>query len=176
MPEMLVPLLKLPPFEPLVSQLRQKQNVIIRRANAHEITPVQSFILREFAQTWTDEVLVGFSRQPISVYIAIRDGQVIGFGAYECTRRSFFGPTGVAQRERGKGIGTALLLACLAGVRDMGYAYAIIGGAGPVDFYAKTVGATVIPDSVPGVYADPLKKVEPQRTQRPQRRQRRKRR
>ena len=34
----------------------------------------------------------------------------------------------------------------------MGYAYGIIFAAGPVDFYAKTVGATVIPDSEPGIF------------------------
>ena len=39
-------------------------------------------------------------------------------------------------------------------------AYGVIGGAGPTDFYARTVGATVIPDSVPGIYADPLRRKE----------------
>ena len=49
----------------------------------------------------------------------------------------------------------------------MGYAYAIIGGAGPVEFYQRECGAKLIPDSVPGVYADPLKKkIEPRRTRR----------
>jgi predicted N-acetyltransferase YhbS len=64
------------------------------------------------------------------------------------------------ESERGKGIGKALLLVCLAGLREMGYAYGIIGGAGPTDFYAKECGAVVIEGSVPGVYADPLKKPE----------------
>jgi hypothetical protein len=32
------------------------------------------------------------------------------------------------------------------------YAYAIIGWAGPVEWYARTVGATVIPDSEPGIF------------------------
>ena len=68
------------------------------------------------------------------------------------------GPTGVLEKERGKGIGRALLLACLWGLREMGYAYAIIGGAGPVEFYQRECVAVVIPDSVPGVYHDPLKK------------------
>lgn len=156
MPDMLVPLLKLPPHEPLIRSLREKHDVIIRRANGHEITPVRDFVHKTFSIRWADEILVGFSRQPISVYIAIHRGKVLGFGAYECTRRAFFGPTGVAEKFRGKGIGTALLVACLAGLRDMGYAYGIIGGAGPVEFYAKAVNATAIPDSVPGVYADPL--------------------
>jgi len=42
----------------------------------------------------------------------------------------------------------------------MGYAYGIIGGAGPTEFYERAVGATVILDSVPGIYADPIKSRE----------------
>jgi len=68
-----------------------------------------------------------------------------------------FGPTGVLQSARGKGIGKALLLACLWSLREMGYVYAIIGAAGPVRFYQKTVGAIIIPDSEPGIYTDMLK-------------------
>ena len=42
-------------------------------------------------------------------------------------------------------------------MREMGYVYAIIGAAGPVRFYQKTVGAIIIPDSEPGIYTDALK-------------------
>ena len=157
MPDMLVNLLKLPPVEPLIAELRAK-DVVIRRAQPFEMTPIRGFVETHFGTSWADEVTPCYSRQPISLYIAIRAGKVIGFGAYEATRRTFFGPTGVAQSERGLGIGKALLLACLWGLHDMGYPYGIIGGAGPVAFYEKAVGATVIPDSVPGIYADMLKK------------------
>ena len=44
----------------------------------------------------------------------------------------------------------------------MGYVYAIIGAAGPVRFYQKTVGAIIIPDSEPGIYTDLLTKPESQ--------------
>ena len=54
-------------------------------------------------------------------------------------------------------MGKALLLAALAGLRDMGYVYGIIGAAGPVQFYQSTVGAIIIPDSEPGIYTDLLK-------------------
>jgi hypothetical protein len=37
-------------------------------------------------------------------------------------------------------------------LRAQGYAYAIIGWAGPVAFFQKTVGATVIADSEPGSF------------------------
>src|SRR6185437_13323796 len=131
MPDMLVHLLKLPPAEPLLTQLRE-QGVIIRRAHPFEMTAIREFILEHFGTGWADEVTPCYSRQPISLYIAIRDGKVIGFGAYEATQRNFFGPTGVEESERGAGFGKALLLACLWGLREMGYAYGIIGGAGPV--------------------------------------------
>jgi predicted N-acetyltransferase YhbS len=154
---MLVQLLKLEAVEPLVQHMR-KDGVIIRRAMAHEASRVREFVEKTFGIAWADEITVAYANKPISLFIAIRDGEVIGFGAYETTRRGFFGPTGVAPSERGKHIGKALLLACLWGLREMGYAYAIIGGAGPVDFYAKHCGATIISDSEPGIYADPLKK------------------
>jgi len=42
--------------------------------------------------------------------IDLRQGKVIGFAAFEATMRGFFGPTGVAETERGKDIGKALLI------------------------------------------------------------------
>jgi predicted N-acetyltransferase YhbS len=159
MPDMLVPLLKLPPLAPLLDGMRSR-GVVIRRVLPHELTSVRDFAHSQFAASWADEISVGFANKPTSVFIALREGSVVGFGAYECTHRGFFGPTGVAETERGTGIGKALLFACLWGLREMGYAYAVIGAAGPVDFYAKTVGATVIPDSSPGIYADPIKRKE----------------
>jgi predicted N-acetyltransferase YhbS len=158
MPDMLVPLLKLEPVDPLIRQKRD-DGIIIRRAMAHEMSRVRAFVEQTFSTAWADEITVAYSNKPISLFIAIRDGEVIGFAAYETTRRGFFGPTGVAPSERGKHIGKALLLGSLWGLREMGYAYGIIGGAGPVDFYAKHCAATVIPDSEPGIYADPLKKL-----------------
>ena len=58
---------------------------------------------------------------------------------------------------QGRGIGKALLLASLLAMRESGYVYGIIGGAGPIEFYQKTVGATIIVDSEPGIYTDLLK-------------------
>jgi len=150
MPDLLVNLLKLPALE-------DTQGFILRRAQPFEITPVRRFVAENFSPGWADEISVGFTRQPISVYIATIDRELAGFAAYECTRRAFFGPTGVLQSARGKGIGRALLLASLHSLREVGYVYAIIGAAGPVRFYQKTVGAIIIPDSEPGIYADALK-------------------
>ena len=152
MPDLIVNLLKLRSLERL-----NDDSVNIRRAQPFEITPVREFVEQHFSQGWADEISVGFSNKPISIVIATRDGRVIGFAGYECTRKAFFGPMGVSERERGRGVGTALLIASLWGLRELGYVYAIIGSAGPADFYQRTVGATVIPDTEPGIYVDLLK-------------------
>ena len=151
MPDLLVNLLKLPPPGPPVD------GVNIRRAQPFEITPVRNFIEQNFSLAWADEISAGFAKQPVSVYIATRAGRVVGFAGYECTRRDFFGPTGVIESERGLGIGKVLLLSALWGLRELGYVYGVIGGAGPVEFYQAAVGAIVIPGSEPGIYVDLLK-------------------
>lgn len=157
LPDLLVPLYKLPSLEPTMDSLANK-GIVIRRTNTFELTPISDFIVENFSRQWADENAAALSRQPISSFIALDSGQIVGFGTYESTRRAYFGPTGVAMSHRGQGIGTGLLLACLHGLLDLGYAYAIIGSAGPVDFYCKTVNAIVIPDSEPGIYTDLLKK------------------
>jgi len=152
MPDLLVNLMRLPALEDTSTQ-----GFIVRHAQPWDLTPVRRFVAENFSPKWADEMSVGFARQPISVYIATIDRELAGFAAYECTRRGFFGPTGVLQSARGKGIGKALLLASLWSLRELGYVYAIIGAAGPVRFYQKTVGAIIIPDSEPGIYTDALK-------------------
>jgi|SRR5882724_5797204 len=156
MSDMLVNLLKLPPLEPLIANLSE-QGVNLRRAQPFEITPVREFIEESFSIAWADEIWIGFANKPVSVFIATREGRVIGFAGYECTRKTFFGPTGVVESERGRGIGKALLVAALWGLRELGYVYGIIGGVGPMEFYREAVGAFVIPDSEPGIYTDLLK-------------------
>jgi predicted N-acetyltransferase YhbS len=94
---------------------------------------------------------------PVSCIVAVRGSEVIGFAAYDVACRNFFGPTGVDEGERGKGVGRALLLAALHAQRAQGYAYAIIGGVGPAEYYVRAVGAQLIDGSTPGIYADMLR-------------------
>src|SRR6266566_3597758 len=122
MADMLVNLLTLPPMEPLIKAL-SGAGTVVRRAQAFELTPVRQFIEKNFAVAWADEASVGFANKPVSVFIAHREEQILGFAAAECTRRAFFGPTGVLESERGKGVGKALLLAGLHALREMGYVY-----------------------------------------------------
>jgi len=155
MPDLLVNLLKLP-----VVEQRETAAFVVHRPQPFELSIVRRFVAENFSPKWADEVAVGFARQPVSVFVATMDRELVGFAAYECTRRGFFGPMGVLDRAQASGVGKALLLASLGALREMGYAYAIIGAAGPVRFYQKAVGAIVIPDSEPGIYTDLLKNTQ----------------
>jgi GNAT superfamily N-acetyltransferase len=92
------------------------------------------------------------SGQPVTCFIAVKDGKILGFACYDSTLKGFFGPIGVDPGAHRKGLGKALLLRTLEAMRDAGYGYAAIGWAGPVNFFKKTVGAVVIEGSEPGVY------------------------
>jgi len=156
MPDLLVNLLKLPALDAALCEM-ENAGIVIRRAQPFEITRARSFVERSFSVAWADEISVGFANKPVSVYLAVVEKEIVGFACYECTRRAFFGPTGVVENMQGRGVGKALLIASLWGLRELGYVYAIIGRAGPAAFYEKTVGAIVIPDSDPGIYTNLLK-------------------
>src|ERR1700754_3893800 len=116
----------------------------IRVALPPELHIIQNWIREHFSEYWVSEVTAAMAHQPPGCLIAVVDGQLAGFACYDATARGFFGPTGVAESYRGKGLGLALLSHTLEAMKAHGYAYAIIGGVGPVDFYASAVGAVPI--------------------------------
>lgn len=116
----------------------------IRVALPPELHIVQNWVREHFSEYWVSELTAAMSHQPPGCLVAIVDGQLVGFACYDATARGFFGPTGVSESQRGRGIGLALLYHTLAAMKAQGYAYAVIGGVGPVEFYANAVGAVPI--------------------------------
>ncbi|GAB2673235.1 GNAT family N-acetyltransferase [Paenibacillus thermoaerophilus] len=151
MPDMLVKLYDLPEQETLKRQLAAS-GIKIVRALAPQKHLVTEWVRTKFQRQWADECEVTYSRVPVSTFIAVHNGEIVGFACYDSICKGYFGPTGVDESMRGKGVGKALMLACLHAMAAEGYGYAVIGAAGPVDFYKKTVGAIEIPDSSPGIY------------------------
>jgi GNAT superfamily N-acetyltransferase len=134
------------------------EDIVIRRAIPPERHVVTAWITATFGvPPWVSECETAFSSLPVTVWIATRGASLLGFACHDATAKGFFGPTAVAEAERGKGIGEALLFATLRGMREAGYAYAIIGGVGPVDFYRKHLDVVVIPGSDPGIYRGMLR-------------------
>jgi hypothetical protein len=151
MTDMLVRLYEIPDLSGYMERM-EKTGVRVRRPNVWEKTLLLGWVEEHFSLSWALECETAFAARPPSCFIAVKDGVLIGFACYDCTRLNFFGPTGVATHAMGKGVGTALLLSCLHAMKDDGYAYAVIGGVGPAGYYARAVGAMAIEGSSPGIY------------------------
>jgi predicted N-acetyltransferase YhbS len=151
MPDMLVRLFDLPDAAGYHSRMAEA-GLTIRRAQAWERSAVRTFIERHFTRRWADEAEVAFGHRPVTVFMALDQRDIVGFAVYECTRRGYFGPAAVREDRRKEGAGAALLFRCLEGLLELGYAYGIIGGVGPAEFYEKVCGAFVIPGSERGIY------------------------
>ncbi len=150
MADMLVKLYELPPLPPVLVAAAFG-GYRIRRALQDDRTATLAWVGSLFP-SWCAEVDVAFSHAPVTCYLALRGQAIVGFACYDATCPNFFGPTGVAQADRGHGIGRALLLSALHAQKAQGYGYAIIGGVGPRAYYKKAVNAVLIRGSTPGIY------------------------
>ncbi|WDR04863.1 GNAT family N-acetyltransferase [Devosia rhodophyticola] len=157
MSDLLVRLYDLPEFE--AEEKVRVAGVVIRRALPPEGHVVLAWIREHFSEIWASEATHGLAQMPVTCLVAVRGGQILGFACYDTTAKGFFGPTGVAEDQRGQGIGEVLLISTLRAMREAGYGYAIIGDPGPVAFYQKRLDAMIIPHSTPGVYAGMLASV-----------------
>lgn len=159
MTDMLVKLYNLPESLPAFPLL-EATGVKLRKPLACEKSLVVGWVREHFDGVWADETEIALTRLPVACYIAQQDRTVVGFACYDASALGFFGPTGVQESFQGKGIGKALLIACLLEMKLKGYGYAIIGGVGPQEFYRKAAGAAVIPESTPGIWMDFLGEME----------------
>lgn len=152
MSDLLVKLYALPDSTPALTRLHAA-GFTIRRPLPPDSRLVTRWVEAHFGERWAGEVETAFARTPATLHTAINaSGEICGFACHDVTFRGFFGPAGVPESLRGRGIGTALLFVALRALADAGFAYAIIGGSGDDDFYRKTVGAVPVPDSDPGPY------------------------
>jgi GNAT superfamily N-acetyltransferase len=154
MSDLLVRLYDLPHFD--ADAKVAAAGVVVRRALPPERHIVLDWIASTFGPNWASEAAVALSSLPVTCWVAVKDGALLGFACHDATAKGFFGPTGVDEAARGQGIGEALLSATLRGMREAGYGYAVIGDPGPVAFYQKRLNALEIPNSDPGVYAGML--------------------
>lgn len=153
---MIVRLYDLPSLDDEIRKM-EGQGIRIIRAFPPNREHIVSWIKEHSSLYAAGEAECCFSRKRPTLFIAARDNEILGYACYNATAPDFFGPTKVLESEQGKGIGRALLIACMHAMREEGYGYAIIGSVGPTAFYEKCVGAIPIPDSTPGLYADMLR-------------------
>ena len=92
---------------------------------------------------WRGEVLDAFTYDPIRLHVAAGATGIVAFAAQDVNGPALFGPTGTDPAARKLGLGTVLLKRCLSDALAQGFHRAEIGGAGPIDFYARAVGGRV---------------------------------
>lgn len=168
--DMLMKLYALPEVRSLLTTLEHK-GLEIRRPHPAEKHVLVEWVRQHFHESWTVECESAFENRPVSCYIAVEKSQthipsnnpyelpdevLAGFACNDVCSRGMFGPLGIHENYRKQDLGTALLLTSLHAMKEEGYAYAVMGWVVSEDFYAHASGATVIPDSAPGIYRGKL--------------------
>lgn len=129
----------------------------VRKPIGPEHRLIIDWVAEHFSTGWASEAQVALANRPVTLFIATHHDTLAGFACYDATARGLFGPIGVAAKQRGRGIGESLLRACLDDMASAGYAYAVAGSVGPVDFFRRVAGAVDIPGSDPGLYRGMLR-------------------
>jgi ribosomal protein S18 acetylase RimI-like enzyme len=124
----------------------------VRRARPDE-RALPGAVAAEFGGAWPFELARALGHEPAGgpggpggsggsgVHVALRDGAYCAFAAHDGNNRGlgWFGPTGTWPAHRGRGLGEALLLACLVDVAAA-HARCEVAWIGPRPFYEKVAG------------------------------------
>jgi mycothiol synthase len=113
----------------------------VRRALPDEHALLDA-VRTEFGGAWPWELERALGHDPAGVHVALTpEGEYCAFAAHDGNNRGlgWFGPTGTWPAHRGKGLGEALLVACLV---DVGreHAHCEVAWIGPRPFYDKVAG------------------------------------
>ncbi|MBK5504847.1 GNAT family N-acetyltransferase [Bacillus sp. TH12] len=132
-------------FDPICNSL----SCNIRKAISSDFEKLARFVKDEFGERWLKSLDYGFRtyKEELPIFIAEQGGEIIGFACYDVVRgkKGLFGPMGTAKHNRVNGVGKTLLNHCLYNMKKSGYEYAIIGQAGPIEFYERYCNARLIP-------------------------------
>lgn len=162
MTDMLVKLWDLPNVDAEIESLAT-QGIRIVQALAHDRRHVLRFVEEHFPANpgWLDECDSCLVRHPVTCFLAVKRSEpdqpgprdkVIGFSCYDGSAKGFFGPLGIDEAFRQRGVGRVLVVRTMNEMRHAGYGYAVVGWANSVSYYQNAVGAIPIADSRPGFY------------------------
>ena len=121
-----------------------KQGVQIRRLREEDRESFRSWLESRWSPAWTREGMDAFDNQPISAFVAVQNGRIRAFAAYNVTMfENSFGPMGTEEELRGLGIGRVLLYRCLQDMKALGHSCAEAGWVGPIAFYSRVADAWI---------------------------------
>ena len=124
------------------ARLWRDHGIAFRRATAADKEAAIA-LAGSHSAIWAIEVQLAYEKDPVSLFLAESRGRLVGFGCYGTGGPMFFGPTLTVDEMRGLGIGSVTLKRCLADMQRLGWRRIEINSAGPMAYYARSVGATM---------------------------------
>jgi GNAT superfamily N-acetyltransferase len=110
--------------------------ILVRRAAPGEAQAVYEWLVHSpfGGSSWPAEARAAITSESASCHVAVTNEGYLGFACQGVNRNDWFQRTG---------IGTVLLIRCLADIRAAGHRTAQIGWAGPIRYYGRAVGARI---------------------------------
>ena len=115
----------------------------VLRMSSEQMQATMLAVEEHFSSGWAYEVSRACQGASPTVYIAVKvdSGSLAAFAVHDGNNRGlgWFGPTGTFTEHRSKGLGAALLMACLCEIRQQ-HSHAEVAWIGPRQFYDKIAG------------------------------------
>jgi GNAT superfamily N-acetyltransferase len=117
-----------------------------RRATKSDLNAVGEWIEKHFSKFWRLETSEAFRSDPSDVVIAETrrgksgEAEIVGFATVNGAAKGRFGPTGVAERMRGKGVGVVLLFDAFQLLKEEGVSEAVVHWTDHLFFYTQVPG------------------------------------
>lgn len=116
----------------------------LRRARPDDARALTAEIAASFSAGWAFEVGRALACEPPAVHVALAPGSgaLAAFAVHDGNNRGlgWFGPAGTLPAHRGRGLGAALLRACLTDIAAAGHEVCEVAWIGPREFYARVAG------------------------------------
>ena len=84
--------------------VQEDAGITIRKPIGPEKRLIVDWVRDQFWDAWASETDIAISNAPRTCFVAIKDGQIIGFSCYDATALGYFGPIGVDPPDSAVGV------------------------------------------------------------------------
>jgi len=120
-----------------------RSKISFRRARTDETDELREQLARDWKADWLTELAMAIAGSRSGAVLAMRHETCVGFCAYGLNRPNEVGPLGTAPALQRRGVGTVLIRRAMKELVAQGEPVAEIPWAGPLSFFARTLGAHV---------------------------------